>query len=190
MLILSDVSYVCRSPMLKSTINKLYAGYIHTFGVTLPLPACVLCSNWLLGQKIQVPVKSLPRDAANVPCAGGVSHSIMVGGFWRGETSEMRVGRIHCFHSGQNFLHERLLLLLSMLPHCKLGAERCVVLRQLFYQLHDHEIGLRLGIEERTSPQVTRRFGQEIRVALVKSIDRMTVFSLFERGLRARVSAK
>ena len=82
------------------------------------------------------------------------------------------------------------MLLLSLLPHCKLGAERCVVLRQLFYQLHDHEIGLRLGIEERTSPQVARRFGQEIRVALVKSIDRMTVFSLFERGLRARVSAK
>jgi hypothetical protein len=27
-------------------------------------------------------------------------------------------------------------------------------------------------------------------VALVKSIDRMTVFSFFERGLRARVSAK
>ena len=37
----------------------------------------------------------------------------------------MRVGRIHCFHSGQNFLHERLLLLLSLLPHCELGAERC-----------------------------------------------------------------
>lgn len=93
------------------------------------------------------------------------------------------MGCAHCSHSDKKVFDEFSLLLLSLLLCRKLGTKRCVVFHQPFDLLHDYEVGLGLRIKERTTSEVARRFRQEVRMALVKRIDRMTVFAFFKHGL-------
>jgi hypothetical protein len=93
------------------------------------------------------------------------------------------MGQAHGFHSSRKLFDDLLLLLLNLLLRNMRGSKCSVVFHQPFDQLHDDEVGFCLRIKEGTSLQIARRFGEEVRVAFIKSVDGVTVFSFVDYGL-------